>query len=70
MKGKVKWFNANKGFGFIVSEDNRECFAHWSSIVSKSNKDVKTLEQDETVEFDLQESGKGLQAVNIVRLNQ
>ena len=68
MKGKVKWFNANKGFGFIITEDNRECFAHWSAIVSKSSKELKTLDENDLVQFDLSESDKGLQAINIVKI--
>jgi len=67
MKGKVKWFNSNKGYGFIVAHE-REYFVHWKSIVTKSPNDVKTLEQNETVEFDELQTKKGFQAINILRL--
>lgn len=69
MKGKVKWFNSNKGYGFIVTEDNKEFFAHWKSIVSKTPNELKTLEQNEKVEFDLLKTDKGIQAINIIRLS-
>ncbi|MCK9329049.1 MAG: cold shock domain-containing protein [Candidatus Cloacimonetes bacterium] len=69
MKGKVKWFNSNKGYGFIVTEDNKEFFAHWKSIVSKTPNELKVLEQNEKVEFDLLETQKGVQAINIIKLN-
>ena len=70
MLGKVKWFNANKGFGFIITDNNREYFVHWSSIVSKSPKELKTLEQNEQVEFDVIKTDKGEQAVNILKLKK
>ena len=61
--GIVKWFNNNKGFGFIVSDDNGEdLFAHYSSIQSTG---YKSLNESDRVEFDVQEGPKGLQAVNI-----
>jgi len=69
MKGKVKWFNSNKGYGFIVTDDNKEFFAHWKSIVSKTTNEMKILEQNEKVEFDLLQTEKGVQAINIIRLN-
>ena len=67
MKGRVKWFNPNKGYGFIKTADNKEYFVHWKSIVSKSLSDVKTLDNNEDVEFDLIETEKGLQAINIIK---
>ena len=67
MKGKVKWFNSNKGYGFIITDDKKEYFVHWKSIVSKSPTEIKTLDQDDRVEFDLIKTDKGLQAVNIIR---
>lgn len=69
MKGKVKWFNSNKGYGFIITDDNKEFFVHWKSIVSKSPNELKVLEQNEKVEFDLLQTDKGVQAINIIRLN-
>jgi cold shock protein len=68
MKGKVKWFNTNKGYGFIVTEDNQEYFVHWKSIVTSSPMDLKVLEQDEEVEFDLLQTDKGVQAINVMRV--
>ena len=69
MKGKVKWFNGNKGYGFVITEDNSEYFAHWRSIVTKSPNELKTLEQNEPVQFDILQTDKGTQAINIIRLN-
>jgi len=70
MKGKVKWFNKNKGYGFIITDDNKEYFVHWKSIVTNSPRELKVLEQDELVTFDLMETDKGVQAINIIRVNQ
>jgi len=67
MKGKVKWFNKNKGYGFILTDDNKEYFVHWKSIVTNSPRELKVLEQDEEVTFDLMETEKGIQAINIIR---
>lgn len=69
MKGKVKWFSSNKGWGFIVTDDNQEYFVHWKSIVTRTRNEQKTLVPDEPVEFDLMETEKGVQAINIIRLN-
>jgi CspA family cold shock protein len=68
MKGKVKWFNSNKGYGFIITDDNTEYFVHWKSIVTKNPSELKVLEQNEPVEFDLLDTDKGTQAINIIRL--
>jgi CspA family cold shock protein len=69
MKGKVKWFNPNKGYGFILTDENQEYFVHWKSIVTRNPNELKVLDQDEPVEFDLIETDKGTQAINIIRLN-
>ncbi len=62
MKGTVKWFNGEKGFGFITTEEGNDVFAHYSQI----NKDgYKTLEENEEVEFSVVEGAKGPQAENI-----
>ncbi len=62
MKGTVKWFNAEKGYGFITTEEGNDVFAHFSQI----NKDgFKTLEEGQEVEFDVVEGEKGLQAEGI-----
>ena len=62
MKGKVKWFNANKGYGFIISEDGREVFVHFSSINAEG---YKSLEEGQDVTFDLIEGDKGIYAKNV-----
>lgn len=61
--GTVKWFNAEKGFGFITTEEGKDVFAHFSQIQKDG---FKSLEEGEEVEFDVVEGEKGLQAENIV----
>lgn len=63
MEGKVKWFNAAKGYGFITGEDNKDVFVHYSAIQSDG---YKTLEDGQTVEFELVENERGPQAANVV----
>lgn len=65
MEGTVKWFNAEKGFGFIEREDGDDVFVHFSAIQSDG---FKTLEEGQTVEFEVEEGPKGLQAANVCRL--
>lgn len=62
MKGTVKWFNAEKGFGFITGEDGQDVFAHFSQINVEG---FKTLEEGQSVEFDVTQGQKGPQAENI-----
>lgn len=62
MKGNVKWFNAEKGFGFITTEEGQDVFAHFSQIQKDG---FKTLEEGQEVEFDVVEKEKGPQAENI-----
>ncbi len=69
MKGTVKWFNENKGYGFILSEDNVEYFVHWKSIVTSNPLQHKVLVQDERVQFDTIETDRGTQAINVIRLD-
>lgn len=64
MKGKVKWFNAEKGFGFIAQENGKDIFVHYSHI---NEEGYKTLEEGQMVEFEVIDSDKGLQARNVVK---
>ena len=65
MTGTVKWFNAEKGFGFITNEDGEDLFAHYSQIQKDG---FKSLEEGERVSFDVVEGQKGPQASNIQSL--
>ncbi|MCM0648343.1 cold-shock protein [Clostridium swellfunianum] len=62
MNGTVKWFNSEKGYGFITAEDGKDVFAHFSQIKSSG---YKTLEEGQKVSFDLGQGQKGPQAENI-----
>ena len=62
MNGKVKWFSAEKGYGFITSEDGKDVFAHFSQI---NNEGFKTLSEGQEVSFELVDGQKGPQAANI-----
>ena len=62
MKGTVKWFNKEKGFGFITCEDGNDVFVHYSGI---ANDGYKTLVEAQEVEFDVNDSPKGKIAVNV-----
>ena len=64
MQGKVKWFNKEKGFGFIEREDGNDVFVHFSAIQEDG---FKSLQDGEAVEFDIVEGPKGLQAANVVK---
>jgi CspA family cold shock protein len=62
LKGTVKWFNAEKGFGFITTEEGKDLFVHFSKI----NKDgYKSLNEGEAVSFDVEDGPKGQQATNV-----
>ena len=63
MNGTVKWFNAEKGFGFITAEDGKDVFAHFSQINSDG---YKTLNENQKVTFNLEQGQKGPQAANII----
>ena len=63
MNGTVKWFNAEKGFGFITTEEGNDVFAHFSQIQKDG---FKSLNEGEEVNFDVVDGEKGLQAENIV----
>ena len=64
MKGKVKWFNAEKGFGFIVSEEGKDVFVHFSAIVAEG---YKTLEEGQDVTFDVEVGDRGQLAKNVIK---
>lgn len=65
MTGKVKWFNAEKGFGFIEREGGDDVFVHFSAIQSEG---FKTLDEGQEVEFEITEGARGPQAANVVKL--
>lgn len=65
MQGKVKWFNAEKGFGFIETSEGEDVFVHFSAIQSEG---YKTLDEGQSVEFDVVQGNKGPQAENVVKL--
>ena len=65
-KGKVKWFNSEKGFGFIQVEGEDDVFVHYTSIQGQSGR--KSLEEGDKVEFEIEQGAKGPQASNVTRL--
>lgn len=65
MKGKVKWFNPQKGFGFICAEDGKDVFVHFSGLLVDG---FKTIEEGADVEFEVTEGAKGPQAVNVKKI--
>ena len=66
MKGKVKWFNAEKGYGFIAREGDPDIFVHFSAIQQDG---YKSLREGEEVEFELVQGERGPQAQRVVRLS-
>jgi len=65
MNGTVKWFNADKGYGFIEREDGDDVFVHFSAIEEDG---FKTLDEGQNVEFEVVEGNRGLQAEKVVRV--
>ena len=62
-KGTVKWFNNQKGYGFITAEDGKDVFVHYSGLNMEG---FKSLEEGAAVEFEIADGAKGPQAVNVV----
>jgi CspA family cold shock protein len=62
MKGKVKWFNAAKGYGFITTEEGNDVFVHYSAIAAEG---YKSLEEGQAVEFEVTSGPKGPAATNV-----
>lgn len=65
MKGKVKWFKNDKGFGFITGDDGKDVFVHYTAITEQG---YKTLVENDRVEYDAVEGEKGLKATNVRKL--
>ena len=64
-KGTVKWFNSQKGFGFITDETGKDVFVHYSGLNMEG---FKSLEEGQAVEFDVVDGAKGPQATNVTKL--
>lgn len=65
MQGTVKWFNAQKGFGFLQVEGEKDVFVHFSAIQGEEG--YKTLNEGQAVEFDVIDGAKGPQAANVIK---
>ena len=65
MQGRVKWFNPEKGYGFIEVEEGKDVFVHYSEIKEEG---FRTLEEGQLVEFDIVEGNRGPQAANVVKV--
>ncbi|HLG23025.1 MAG TPA: cold shock domain-containing protein [Candidatus Manganitrophaceae bacterium] len=64
-KGRVKWFNASKGYGFITQEDGHDIFVHFTAIQGEG---FKSLEEGQEVEFEVTSGAKGPQAANVTKV--
>lgn len=64
-QGKVKWFNSEKGFGFIERENGNDVFVHFSAILGEG---YKTLEEGQVINFEVEEGARGPQAANVEKL--
>ncbi len=65
MQGKVKWFNPEKGYGFIEVDEGKDVFVHYSEVQEEG---FKTLEEGQEVEFEIVEGNRGPQAANVVKM--
>jgi CspA family cold shock protein len=65
MKGKVKWFNESKGFGFITREDGVDVFVHYTAIQGNG---FKTLSEGQEVSFEIADGPKGPKAINVTKI--
>jgi CspA family cold shock protein len=65
--GKVKWFNENKGYGFITQDSGKDIFVHYSQIQGEG---YRSLSEGDVVEFEVVEGDKGLQATNVKRVSK
>jgi cold shock protein len=63
-KGKVKWFNNQKGYGFITPEEGKDVFVHYSALQGEG---YKSLEEGQEVEFEIEQGPKGEQAKNVTK---
>ena len=66
MTGKVKWFNAAKGYGFITGDDGKEVFVHFSAIQVDG---YKTLDEGQVVEYEVKDGDKGAQAYDVRKVD-
>ena len=64
INGTVKWFNTSKGFGFILTDDGREVFVHYTDIVSDG---FRNLSEGDSVTFNIVDKGKGLRAAEVIK---
>jgi CspA family cold shock protein len=64
-KGRVKWFNGSKGYGFITQDEGKDVFVHFSAIQGDG---FKSLDEGQEVEFEVVNGPKGLQAANVVKI--
>ena len=64
-KGTVKWFNNQKGYGFISDEEGKDVFVHYTGLIMEG---FKTLEEGQNVEFEMINGAKGPQAINVTKI--